>query len=119
MGTSGLKIGVPQKTPNPTTTDLTPHLRPSDYAHADAPLDSSAVLAREAAFGMKNQKGDNDNVCLHPWELQMPHVKRLFHFARQKRDNTSAVKMLHQISFRSCSCCPCAGAASFEAKNSK
>ena len=32
------------------------------------------------------QKGDNDNFCLHPWES-----------GRQKRDNTSAIKMLHQI----------------------
>ena len=29
VGTSGLKIGVP-KTPNPTTTDPTPHARPSE-----------------------------------------------------------------------------------------
>ena len=29
LGTSGRKIGAPQKTPNSTTTDLTPHLRPS------------------------------------------------------------------------------------------
>ena len=30
FGTSGWKIGAPPKTPNSTTTDLTPHLRPSD-----------------------------------------------------------------------------------------
>ena len=28
----------------------------------------------------------------------MPHLKYLFHCGRQKRDNTRAVKMLHQMS---------------------
>ena len=28
----------------------------------------------------------------------MPHLKRLFHCGRQKRDNRSAIKMLHQMS---------------------
>ena len=28
----------------------------------------------------------------------MPHPKCLFHCGRQKRDNTSAIKMLHQMS---------------------
>ena len=27
----------------------------------------------------------------------MPHPKYLFHCGRQKRDNTSAIKMLHQM----------------------
>ena len=30
----------------------------------------------------------------------MPHLNHLFHFARQKRDNVSTVKMLHQMSIR-------------------
>ena len=30
FGASGRKIGAAPKTPNSTTTDLTPHLRPSD-----------------------------------------------------------------------------------------
>ena len=33
FGTSGLKIGAPQKPPNPTTTDPTPHSRPSHKRH--------------------------------------------------------------------------------------
>ena len=46
----------------------------------------------------KPQKGDNDNFCLHLWELWMPHLKYLLHCGRKKRDNTRAIKMLHQIS---------------------
>ena len=28
----------------------------------------------------------------------MPHLKRVFHCGRLKRDNTSAIQMLHQMS---------------------
>ena len=28
----------------------------------------------------------------------MPHLKYLFHCGKQKRDNTSAIEMLHQMS---------------------
>ena len=43
------------------------------------------------------QKGDNENVCLHLWELWMPHLQSLSTVA-DRRDNTNAVKMLHQMS---------------------
>ena len=33
FGTSGRKIGAPQKKPNSTMTDLSPHLRPSEDFH--------------------------------------------------------------------------------------
>ena len=49
---------------------------------------------------MNPQKSDNDNICLHLWELWMPHLKYLSTVVcgRQKRDNTNAVKILHQMS---------------------
>ena len=36
-------------------------------------------LAASSQTSKKRRKGDNDNFCLHLWELQMPRLKRLFH----------------------------------------
>ena len=49
-------------------------------------------------FRHPKRKGDNDNFCLHLWELWMLYLNYLFHCGRQKRDNTNAVRMLHQMS---------------------
>ena len=63
------------------------------------PVDTLYNLHRECQnkIPKERQKDDNDNVCLHLWELQMSHLKYLLHCGRQKHDNTSATKMLHRM----------------------
>ena len=54
---SGLKIGAPPKTPNSTTTDLTPHLRPSDLKmrNLDNKVGNYCEISRELKLGFINR----------------------------------------------------------------
>ena len=41
------------------------------------PSSQCCILEESSALLRKPKKGDNDNFCLHLWELWMPHLKYL------------------------------------------
>ena len=57
LGTSGLKIGVPQKMPISTTTDSTPHLRPSEQYDVQGRCNFMIVFGRRLYFSKMSISG--------------------------------------------------------------
>ena len=73
--------------------------------------DSNVFRISSMKFSVKREpdKGDNDNFCIHLWELWMPH-RSAFTLCQTEARQQKCCKDVASDVYLSCSCCPWAAA---------